>query len=191
MNAEKLTDFLAVLEHLKQSTRHSFTSDGRQESVAEHSWRCALLALLLREEFPEDDMDRVVRMCLVHDFGEAVTGDIPVFLKTADDEIVEEQAVEAMLSPLTPEQREELTGLFAEIDARQTRESRIFRAIDRLEAVIQHNEAALSTWIPLEYELNLTHGAAECAEFPPLAALREEARRRSLAKIHTEQEDRP
>ena len=94
----------------------------------------------------------------------------------------------ATVEQIAADVREKLGGLFSEIDARETPESRIFRAIDRLEAVIQHNEAALSTWIPLEYELNLTHGAAECAAFPPLHALREEALRRSIAKIQAEEE---
>ena len=189
MDAKTLTDFLDVLEHLKCNTRHSWTSSGRQESVAEHSWRCAVLAWLLRDELPEADMGRVLLMCLVHDFGEALTGDIPVFLKTDADEHTEEAAVETLLSPLSEDRRTELQALFAEIGARETREARIFRAIDRLEAVIQHNEAPLSTWIPLEYELNLRHGAPECAEFPPLAALREEAVRRTLFKIRDEKEE--
>ena len=190
MNAAELTDFLGLLEQLKCNTRHSWTSSGRQESVAEHSWRCAVLAWLLRDEFPEADMGRVMEMCLVHDFGEAVTGDIPVFQKTDADEAVEADAVTRMLSPLPPSRRAALTALFAEIDARETPEARILRAIDRLEVVIQHNEASLSTWIPLEYELNLRHGVPECAEFPPLAALREEARQRSLAKMKNEQEEK-
>lgn len=189
MDATGMTELLGVLERLKNNTRHSWTSSGRQESVAEHSWRCAVLALLLRDEFPEADMGRVMEMCLVHDFGEALTGDIPVFWKTDADERTEEKAVETLLSPLPDGPREELQALFAEIDARETPEARIFRAIDRLEAVIQHNEAPLSTWIPLEYELNLRHGAPECAEFPPLAALREEAARRTLTKIQNKEEE--
>ena len=66
-------------------TRHCYTSSGRRESVAEHSWRISLMAMLLTKEFPEADMDKVIRMCLIHDMGEAFTGDIPTFEKTNAD----------------------------------------------------------------------------------------------------------
>lgn len=77
MEPKEFLAFLARLEKLKCNTRHSWTSSGRHESVAEHSWRLAMLALLLRDALPEVDMDKVLRMCLIHDVGEAVTGDIP------------------------------------------------------------------------------------------------------------------
>ena len=86
MEPEKFLEILSVAERLKCNTRHSWTSNGRRESVAEHSWRLALMALLLKDEFSKLDMDRVIRMCLIHDLGEAFTGDIPTFLKTEDDE---------------------------------------------------------------------------------------------------------
>ena len=87
MDSRAFLDFLKVAERLKCNTRHSYTSSGRHESVAEHSWRTALMALLMRDEFPELDMDKVIHMCLIHDLGEAFTGDIPVFDKNKEDEI--------------------------------------------------------------------------------------------------------
>jgi len=57
------------------------------------------------------------------------------------------------------------------------------RHADKLEVVVQHNEAPLDTWLPLEYELNQTYGIPETAPFPPLAALREQARLDTLAKL--------
>ena len=94
MEPEKFLEILSVAERLKCNTRHSWTSNGRRESVAEHSWRLALMALLLKDEFSKLDMDRVIRMCLIHDLGEAFTGDIPTFLKTEEDE-EKEQIVNA------------------------------------------------------------------------------------------------
>ena len=85
MDAQELLKALHVAERLKDATRHCYTSGGRHESVAEHSWRLALMAYWLRDEFPEADMDKVIRMCLIHDLGEAFTGDIPTFLKTKAD----------------------------------------------------------------------------------------------------------
>ena len=166
-----------VLERLKCNTRHSWTSTGRHETVAAHSWRLGVMALLLRGEFPGADMERVLRMCLIHDFGEAVTGDIPSFQKTTSDEKREERAVADMLAPLPQPVRGELEALFAEMDAMATPEARIYKALDKLEAVLQHNEAPLETWTELEYGLNLIYGEENAAEFPWLRALREELRR--------------
>lgn len=183
MEPKEFLAFLARLEKLKCNTRHSWTSSGRHESVAEHSWRLAMLAMLLKDALPEVDMDKVLRMCLIHDVGEAVTGDIPSFQKTEANEETERQAIAELLSPLPDGLRGELTALFAEMDALATPEARVYKALDKLEVVVQHNEAPLDTWLPLEYELNQTYGIPETAPFPPLAALREQARLDTLAKL--------
>ena len=65
MKPVELLEILHTAERLKDVTRHSYTSGGRHESVAEHSWRITLMAFLLRDEFPELDMDKVLRMCRV------------------------------------------------------------------------------------------------------------------------------
>ncbi|MBR6781397.1 MAG: HD domain-containing protein, partial [Clostridia bacterium] len=93
-------DFLHTAEKLKCNTRHSWTSSGRQESVAEHSWRLALMALLCKNEYPEIDIQKVITMCLLHDLGEAVTGDVPAFLKSDSDEVKESKATEQIISVL-------------------------------------------------------------------------------------------
>lgn len=172
MQIKQVLEFLHVAEKLKCNTRHSWTSSGRHESVAEHTFRLTVFAWLLREEFQELDMDRVMEMCLFHDFGEAVTGDIPAFDKTKADEQTEERAVEGLLAGLPDPQREELTALFREMNEQQTPEAKLYKALDKLEAVIQHDEAELSTWLPLEYELQLTYGRQETDEIPYLAKLR-------------------
>ena len=167
MEPKEFLAFLARLEKLKCNTRHSWTSSGRHESVAEHSWRLAMLVMLLRDALPEVDMDKVLRMCLIHDVGEAVTGDIPSFQKTDSNEETERQAIAELLSPLPDGLRGELTALFAEMDALATPEARVYKALDKLEVVVQHNEAPLDTWLPLEYELNQTYGIPETAPFRP------------------------
>ena len=91
MQPRTLLDTLNIAERLKDATRHCYTSGGRHESVGEHCWMMCLMAFLIKEEFPEVDMDKVIRMCIIHDLGEAFTGDIPSFNKTAADEEREEQ----------------------------------------------------------------------------------------------------
>ena len=100
MKQRQYIDFLNKIEKLKCNTRHSWTSSGRQESVAEHSWRLAVMAMLCADEYPDLDINKVIKMCLVHDFGEAITGDIPAFLKTAQNEIDEDSAVVKLLPEL-------------------------------------------------------------------------------------------
>ena len=107
MKPAELLEILRVAEKLKCNTRHCYTSTGRQESVAEHSWRIALMAMLIGPEFPEADMDRVIRMCLIHDLGEAFTGDIPTFNKTAADSEKEDAIFDHWIRTLPEKTKEE------------------------------------------------------------------------------------
>lgn len=186
MNTKDFIGFLNKIEKLKCNTRHSWTSSGRQESVAEHCWRLAVMALLCKDEYPELDMDKVIKMCLIHDFGEAVTGDIPAFDKTQADENAEKLAVKSLLSELPCETRAELSALFEEMDERRTPEAKLYKALDNLEALVSHNEAPISTWLPREYEDNLTYGTENCSWSEWTTALREELKADSLEKIQKE-----
>ena len=115
MDGRTLLDFLALAEKMKCHTRHSWTSSGRKESVAEHTYRMMVFAWLVKDEFPEYDMDRVMKLCLFHDLGEAVTGDIPAFEKTASDEDREERTLVMIAEKLPEPYREELKEIFREV----------------------------------------------------------------------------
>ena len=182
MTAKEFMDFLHILERMKCNTRHGWTSTGRRESVAEHSYRLCAMAFLLRDEFPELDMGKVLDMCIVHDWGEAVTGDIPSFLKTDADEAAETDAVGGLTARL-PDKKGKLDALFAELLALETPEAKLYKALDRIEAVIQHNEAPLETWIELERTLNLEYGVEDCAAFPFMSELREAFHRALAGKV--------
>ncbi len=183
MNPRELLQILSVAEKLKCNTRHSYTSSGRKESVAEHSWRIALMAMLLTPEFPEADMDRVIRMCLIHDLGEAFTGDIPAFEKTQAHVDQEDAAFDAWVQTLPEGARLEWSQLLAEMNALETPEARIYKALDKLEAVIQHNEADIATWLPLEYDLQLVYGAENVAFSPYMQTLKDEVNACTREKI--------
>lgn len=158
MKPTELLSILSVAEKLKCNTRHCYTSSGRHESVAEHSWRIALMAMLITPEFPEADMDKVIRMCLIHDLGEAFTGDIPTFWKTEADTQKEDAVFDNWVQTLPEETKREFSALLAEMNGLETLEARIYKALDKMEAVIQHNESDISTWLPLEYDLQLRYG---------------------------------
>ena len=190
MEAKELLRVLHTAERLKDETRHCYTSGGRHESVAEHSWRLALTALFLRDEFPTLDIDRVIRMCLIHDLGECFTGDIPSFLKSGGDEERERSALETWVASLHAPYNVELKTLYAEMDALETDEARLYKALDKLEAVIQHNESDIATWLPREYELNLTYADENVAFSDYLKRLREEIRRETRDKIAAAEHNR-
>ena len=183
MDAREFLDILHVAERLKDTPRHCTTSKGRAESVAEHSWRMSLMALLLRHEFPELDMDKVMSMCLIHDLGECFTGDIPTFRKTDTDRETEDFLLDQWLKSLPTEVFADLTALYREMDAQETTEAKVYKALDKLEAVIQHNESPLSTWSENEYELNKTYAFDTVVFSDWLMDLRKEILADTLAKL--------
>ena len=183
MNPRTLLDILRIAERLKDTTRHCYTSGGRRESVAEHSWRISLMAYLIGDAFPNADMDKVIKMCLIHDLGECFTGDIPAFDKTVADSIREDKLLRDWVQTLPEPIRSEWSELFAEMEARETLEAKIYKALDNLEAVIQHNESDINTWTDLEYELNLVYGYDKVAFSPYLTQLRDEVKADTIAKI--------
>ena len=173
-------EYLAIVHciaGLKERTRHAWMSSGRQESVAEHSWRMALMAYFLRDEFPTVDLTRVLLMALLHDMGEVFTGDIPTFEKTDADRAREHELRDKWIDALPAPYAAEVRSLFAEMDAMETEEAKIVKALDRMEAVITHNEGDPHTWLPLEYDLQRTYGVKETAFTPVLKELRAEVNR--------------
>ena len=183
MDARALIDALTVAERLKDTMRHCYTKNGRRESVAEHCWLMTLAAFWMKDEFPEADMDRVLKMCLIHDLGEAFTGDVPAFEKTASNEQEEKRLLYGWVASLPGDIAKEMLSLYDEMEKRETLEAKIYKAVDGLEAVIQHNISDIATWLPLEYELNMTYAEDKVAFSEYLRALREEIRKDTLAKI--------
>ena len=183
MNAKDYLRILHTAEKLKDTPRHCTTSQRRTESVAEHSWRVSLMAFLLKEEFPDADMDKVVSMCLIHDLGECFTGDIPTFNKTNDDRDIEDSLLNQWIKTLPDEVAQNMESLYAEMDAQQTTEAKIYKALDKLEALIQHNESPIDTWSENEYELNKTYAFDTVAFSNWLTELRRAILEETLEKI--------
>lgn len=186
MEPREFLDILHIAERLKDTERHCTTSKGRVESVAEHSWRISLMAFLLKNEFPDANMGKVTNMCLIHDLGECFTGDIPTFIKTEEDRITEDDLLIEWVKSLPKEVSNEMASLYEEMNEQKTIESKIYKALDKLEAVIQHNESPISTWEEHEYELNKTY-AFDTVKFSTwLTSLREEILKDTINKINNE-----
>ena len=180
MNPREYLEILHVAERLKDTPRHCTTSKRRIESVAEHSWRISLMAFLLKDEFPTADI------CLIHDLGECFTGDIPTFIKTDQNRNIEDSLLSQWVNTLPESISARMTELYNEMNQQETLESKIYKALDKLEAVIQHNESPIDTWSENEYELNQTY-AFDVVQFSSwLTSLRKEILADTLHKIDSE-----
>ena len=146
------------------------------------------MAYWVSDEFPEADLEKLMKMCLIHDLGEAFTGDIPTFDKTEADEQKEGALLNEWVRSLPQPFADEMQALYQEMEERKTLEARIYKALDNLEALIQHNESDISTWIPLEYDLQMTYGSKECSFCTYMEHLRETVREDSRVKIRKESE---
>lgn len=150
---QKELDFLFLAEKLKKELRHSWLSGGtRLESVAEHSWRLALMTFRYADKLDQPvNLEKCLKMALIHDLAEAETGDIPVFhcqsYAAKKDKYEKEHAIMLRIKNfLDDQQGNELYDLWLEYENQQTYEGKFVKALDKLEAFIQHNEAPLSTW---------------------------------------------
>ena len=186
MTPKEFLEILHTTEKLKDATRHCATSNRRTESVAEHSWRISLMAYMLKSEFKDVDMDRVVNMCLIHDLGECFTGDIPAFVKTDMDRKVEDSLLNNWVRSLPEELGNDMSDLYEEMEAQETKESKIYKALDKLEALIQHNESPIDTWSENEFELNKTYAFDTVAFSDWLTELRKEILSDTIRKIDKE-----
>ena len=191
MNVNEYLKIIHTAERLKDTMRHCTTSNRRTESVAEHSWRISFMAFLFKYEFPDVDTDKVIKMCIVHDLGECFTGDIPTFIKTNDDRKTEDTLLYQWIRSFSVEISNDFTALFDEMNAQETNEAKLFKALDKLEALIQHNESPIDTWSENEYELNKTY-AFETVDFSEwLTELRKAILDETIDKIQQESDLMP
>jgi putative hydrolases of HD superfamily len=164
--------FLRTAERLKSTPRSGWTTSGERESVAAHTWRLSLMAAVLSDRFPDIDLARLLKICLIHDLGEALHGDVPAPLQSAEANkaIREREDLQSVLAPLPEQQREELTALWDEYEAASTPEAQLAKGLDKLETILQHTQGLNPT--DFDYRFNLTYGQAYTAAHPILSALR-------------------
>lgn len=155
---QSIIQFLQQAEKLKSTLRTAWTQDGRQESTAEHSWRLSLLAMLLTDEYPQLDSLKILKLCIIHDLAEAISGDIPAPLqhRVSNKSELEKQDLLTLTAPLENAQRAELLALWTEYDQMSTDEARLVKALDKIETMLQHNQGQNPS--DFDYAFNLTYG---------------------------------
>jgi putative hydrolase of HD superfamily len=182
MDASELTgilDFLRAAERLKSTTRTGYTSAGTQESVAEHTWRLCLIAVVLAPAFPDLDFAKLVKICIIHDLGEAIHGDVSApeqarraasGLSTGKSELERRDLLE-LLAPLPAALRDEIASLWDEYEAAESPEAKLAKGLDKLETIMQHNQGLNPP--DFDYRFNLGYGRKHTADIPLIAQVRE------------------
>ena len=173
---EGLLAFLRAAERLKDTRRTSWTSGGERESVAQHSWRVCLMATLVAGEYPELDVARLLELCVVHDLGEAIRGDVPAVEQQpgSDKAAREREDLLTLVEPLPERLAEKVVARWDEYEAAESPEARLAKALDKLETILQHNQGANPP--DFDYRFNLEYGRRYTAADPLIETIREIAR---------------
>ncbi len=165
--------FLKAAEALKDTLRSGHTSSGRPESTAEHSWRLCPMALAFEDQLPGVDMLKLLKLCILHDLGEAIHGDIPAVVQVDKEakRVQERQDMLQLTAPLDAGLRAQLMALWEEYEAAGSPEAALVKAFDKLETVLQHNQG--SNPPDFDYAFNLDYGQQYTAAHPLTAAIRD------------------
>lgn len=174
---QNILAFLKLSEKLKTVTRHSWLSNPmRQESVPEHTWQMALMAILVAPHLQQPiNLERTLKIILLHDLPEAITGDTPWFDKKISKEEkfkLEKDALNKIIAPLDPIFAQEIMELWLEFEDCQTLEAKFAKALDHLEVQFQHTLTDIKTWTDIEYGMTYYKMNNACAHDPILEDLK-------------------
>ena len=166
-------EFLRAAEQLKNTTRTSWTSSGAQETVAAHTWRLCLMSLLFERNFPDVDIAKLIKICIIHDLGEAIGGDISAVEQQHQPAKAEQERADLLelLAPLPSHLREDISALWDEYEAASSREAKLAKALDKLETIMQHNQGQNPAGF--DYRYNLGYGRQYTVGDPVIEAVRE------------------
>jgi putative hydrolases of HD superfamily len=163
--------FLRAAERLKTETRSGWTSAGQAESVAEHTWRLCLMAMVLYGRADGIDAAKLLKMCIIHDLGEAIGGDIPAPAQQPGSKSPRERAdLMELIAPLPSPARQEIEALWDEYEAASSPEARVAKGLDKLETILQHTQGTNPA--DFDYAFNLSYGRRYTGADPLLSELR-------------------
>ena len=146
--------FLNEADRLKHVMRATTLVDGtRPENSGEHSWHLALYALVLADQAgPGVNIDRVVRMLLIHDLVEIDVGDVPIHSQngqahaSAETQAAESRAADRIFGLLPNDLRDTLRALWEEFEAAETPDARFAKSLDRVQPVMANLQSGGGTW---------------------------------------------
>ncbi len=165
--------FLRRAEGLKDTMRSAYTSEGRVESVADHTWRLCLFAITFADLMPDIDVLKLLKMCLLHDLGEVVDGDIPApeQANQPSKSDKERRDFQSVIASLPEALRVEFLALWDDYENARTAEAVTAKAIDKLETILQHNQGTNPD--NFDYRFNLDYGRKHTDKLPLARLLRE------------------
>lgn len=143
--------FIIEIDKLKSILRQTLLIDeSRRENSAEHSWHLAMMAIVLAEYAPAQDIDvlRVIKMLLIHDLVEIDAGDTFCYDVQANQNKAarEVQAATRLFGMLPEAQGIELQQIWQEFEAQQTTEAQFATALDRLQPLLHNQQTRGGTW---------------------------------------------
>ncbi|BCH22053.1 HD domain-containing protein [Mesorhizobium sp. L-8-10] len=167
-----IIEFLQAAEQLKNTLRSGITSEGRPESTAEHSWRLCLMVMMFDRELGACDRLKLLKLCIVHDLGEAISGDVPAIHQKGDDGRAERERADLirLCAPLPRDLQREILDLWDEYSAATTPEAVLAKGFDKLETMLQHLVGRNAP--DFDYAFNLTYGVKQTDRHPLLRQLR-------------------
>ena len=165
--------FIQQAEKLKDVLRSAHTSSGRQESTAEHTWRLCLMAMVFEQEFDGIDFAKLLKVCIIHDLGEAISGDIPAIHQRPDQNKSARERADliTLLAPLDERRRSEFLALWDDYENVLSPEAAMVKGLDKLETLIQHNQGKNPSGF--DYVFNLSYGQQYTSQHSLLAAMRQ------------------
>lgn len=167
---ERQVAFLQEIDKLKSVVRKSPLIDkSRKENSAEHSWHLAMYAMILHKSSNEPvNLDRVIRMLLLHDIVEIDAGDYPIHESSGatDQEELELKAAERIFAILPKDQEKELRSLWEEFESAKTSDAQFAKSLDRFQPLIQNVNTNGGTWV----EGNVSHEQVEQRYAPVISA---------------------
>lgn len=167
-------EFLRQAEALKSTLRSGRTVTGRRESTAEHSWRLCLMVMVFADRLEGVDILRLMKMCLIHDLGEAIGGDtaapmqVGAVLKEKGER--ERRDLETLTRSLADATRNEILALHREYEENATAEAKLAKAFDKIETILQHTQGLNDDGF--DYAFNLSYGTGLTSAYPLTAEIR-------------------
>jgi putative hydrolase of HD superfamily len=179
-----ILSFLDEANRLKDTIRSGRTPEGRQESSAEHSWRLCLLVILFAGELEGVDLLKLIKICLVHDLGEAISGDVAAIHQSEDDDRAGRERADlvTLCAPLPDDLGSEMIALWDEYAEAKSPEAILAKGLDKIETMLTHTTGRNPA--DFDYGFNLGYGLSATERHPLLTAVRAQvdARTRSLVR---------